>query len=104
MSGQWALVGASFLIIFRISSVEKFLVDRDSYVFFVRITGSSPVLLTMEHWSAKKLLKILALSLKSATNLSWCSSGGMQEIFLLFRKIVNIDQYDLWLVLGSNSF
>ena len=71
--------------------------------FFVRITGRSLLLLTLEHWLAKKLLKILAFSLKSVTNLSWCSSGGMQGIFLLFRKVFNIDQYDFWLVLGSNS-
>ena len=59
--------------------------------------------LTIEHWSATKLLKTLAFSLKSITNLSWCSSVGMQGIFLLFKKVFNIDQYDFWLVLGSNS-
>ena len=103
ISCPWALFGSRFLIIFRISSVEKSIVDRDSCVFLVRVTGSSLLLLTIEHWLAKKLLKILAFSLKSVTNLSWCSSGGMQGIFLLFRKVFNIDQYDFWLVLGSNS-
>ena len=71
--------------------------------FFVRVTGSSLSLRAIEHWLAKKLFKILAFSLKLVTNLSWCSSGGMQGIFLLFRKVFKIDQYDFWLVLGSNS-
>ena len=70
----------------RISSVEKFIVDRDSCVFLVRVAGSSLLLLTVEHWSAKRLLKILAFSLKSVTNLSWCSSGGMQGIFFIIQK------------------
>ena len=73
------------------------------HVFFCEITGSSLLLLSIEHWLAKKLLKILALSLKSVTNLSRSSSGGIQGIFVLFRKVFNIDQYDCWLVLGSNS-
>ena len=83
ISFPWALFGSRFLIIFRISSVEKSIVDRDSCLFLVRVTGNSLFLLTIEHWLAKKLLKILAFSLKSATNLSWCSSGGMQGIFII---------------------
>ena len=73
------------------------------FVFFVRVAGSSLLFVTIEHWSAKKLLKILAFSLKLVTNLSWCSSGEMQGIFHLFRQVFNIDQYDFWLVLGSNN-
>ena len=83
MSCPWALFGSRFLIIFRISFVEKSIVDRDSCLFLVRVTGSSLFLLTIEYWLAKKLLKILAFSLKSVTNLSWCSSGGMQGIFII---------------------
>ena len=98
----WALFGSRFLIIFRISPVEKLIIDRD-LCYFVRVAGSSLSLLTIEHWSLKKLLKIIAFSLKSVTNLSWCSSGRMQGIYLLFRNVFNIDQYDFWLVLGSNS-
>ena len=37
-------------------------------------------------------------------NLFSCSNGGIQEIFLLFRNIFNIDQYDFGLVVGSDSF
>ena len=103
ISCPWDLFGLRFLILFRISSVGKSIVDKDSCVFSVRITGSSLLLLTIEYWLAKKLLKILASSLKSVTDLSWCSSGGMQGIFLPFRKVFNIDQYDFLLVLGSNS-
>ena len=54
--------------------------------FFVRVAGSSLLLFTIEYWLAKKLLKILAFSLKSVTNLSWCSSGGMQGIFFIIQK------------------
>ena len=88
----------------RISSLEEFIVDKDLCVFFVRVPRSSLLFVTIEHWSAKKLLKILAFSLKSVTNLSWCSSGGMQGIFLLFRKVFNIDQYDFWLVLDLTIY
>ena len=63
------------------SSVEKFIVDSDLHVFFVRVAGISLLFLTIEHWSANKLLKVLAFSLKSVTNLSLCSSSGMQGIF-----------------------
>ena len=49
----------------------------------------------MEHWS---------FSLKAVRNLSWCSSGRMQGIFLLFRKVFNIDQYDFWLVLDLTIY
>ena len=73
-------------------------------VLFVRVVGSSLLLLTIEHWSAEKLLKILAFSLKSVTNLSWCISGGIQAIFLSFRKVFNIDQYDFWFFLGSTNY
>ena len=69
----------------------------------MRVTRSSLLLLTIEHFSTNKLLKILAFSLKSVIKFSWCSSCGMQEFFLFFRKVFNIDQYDFWLVLGPNT-
>ena len=50
---------------------------------------------------SKEIIENIDFSLNSVTNLSWCSSGGMQGIFLFFRKIFNIDQYNFWLVLGS---
>ena len=93
ISCTWALFGSRFLIIFRISSAEKVIADRDLHVFFfLRVAGKSLLFVTIEHWPANKLLKILAFSLKSVANLSWC------------RKVFNIDQYDFWLVLGSNNF
>ena len=36
-------------------------------------------------------------------NLPLCNRGGIQGIFLLFRKVFNIDKYDFELVLLSNS-
>ena len=68
----------------------------------MRVAGSSLLFVAIEHWSTEKLLKILTFSLKSVTNLSWCISGRVQGIFLLFRQVFNIDQYDFWLALGSN--
>ena len=101
ISRPWALFGSRFLIIFRISSNKKFIVDRDSRVFlffvfcccffFVRVAGSLLLFLTIKHWLVKKLLKILAFSLKLVTNLSWRNSGDVQRIYLFFRKVLNID-------------
>ena len=53
----------------------------------------------------KKSLKSSAFSLKSIMNLSLCIVHwvGIQGIFLLFRKVFNVDQYDFGLVLLSNS-
>ena len=71
--------------------------------FLVRTEGSSLVLLTKEHCFAKKSLKNSAFSLKYMLNLSLCNRGGTQGIFLLFKKVFNIYQYDFGLVLLSNS-
>ena len=57
-------------------------------VFFVRVTRSSLVLLITEYWLGKKLLKVLAYSLKSATELSWCSSRGMPEFFYYSERFL----------------
>ena len=59
--------------------------------FFVRVAGSSLLLITIEHWSAKKLLKVLTFSLKSVTNLPCFISGGMRGVLLLCREVFNID-------------
>ena len=86
ISRPWVLFGLRFLIIFKISSVEKSIVDRDLCDFFVRVTGSSLLLLIVEHWLGKKLLKILAFSLKSVTDLSWFSRDGIQGFFIIIQK------------------
>ena len=73
------------------------------HVFLVRIKGPLLLLLTREYCLVKKSLMSLAFSLKSMISLPLCNRGGIQGIFLLFRKVFNIDQYCLGLVLLSNS-
>ena len=74
------------------------------HVFLIRTEGSLRLLLTTEHCFAKKSLKSSDFSLKFMINLPLCNKGEVQGIFLLFRKTLNIDQYDFGLVLLSNSF
>ena len=52
----------------------------------------------------KNLLNISAFSLKFVLNLSSCNNGGIQNIFLLFMEVFNIDQEDFGLVMGSDNF
>ena len=92
-----------FLIIFKISYVENSTDESDLHVFLVRAEGSLLLLLTRAHCFEKMSLKSSAFSLKSMVKLPLCNRGGMQGIFLLFRKVFNIDQYDFGLVLLSNS-
>ena len=91
ISWPWALSGSRFLIIFKISSLVKRIVDSDSWFSFVKVVGSSLQVFTREHYCAKKVLNISAFLLKSVINLFSCSNGGIQEIFLLFKNIFNID-------------
>ena len=98
-----ALFGLRFLIIFKISYVENSTVESDWHVFLVRTEGSLLLSLTREHCLVKKSLKSSAFSLKSMINLPLCNSGGIQGIFLLFRKVFNIGQYNFGFILLSNS-
>ena len=70
---------------------------------FVKVVGRSLQVLIREHCFAKKVLNISAFLLKSMINLFSCSNGEIRGIFLLFRNIFNIDQYDFGLVAGSNN-
>ena len=97
------LFGLRFLIIFKISFVENSTVENDWHVFLVRIEGNLLLLSTREHCLVKKSSKSLALSLNSVINLPLCNRGGMQGIFLLFKKVFKIDQYGFGDVLQSNS-
>ena len=71
ISWPQALFGSRLLIILRISLFEKSIVVSDScnffFFFFLKereiVAGSWILFLSIEHWSAKKLLIILALSL-----------------------------------------
>ena len=103
ISWPWAFSGLIFLIIFKISYVENSTDESDLHVFLVRTEGSLLLLLTREHCLEKKSLKSSAFSLKSMMKLPLCNRGGMLGIFLLFRKVFNIDQYDFGLVLLYNS-
>ena len=96
-------IGLRFLIIFETSYIENSTDESDLHVFSVRTEGSLLLLLTREHCFEKKSSKSSVFSLKSVMNLPLCNRGGMQGIFLLFRKIFNIDQYDFGLVFLSNS-
>ena len=76
----------------QISYVENSTDENDLHVFLVRTEGC--LLLYLQENTALSS----AFSLKSMMNLPLCNRGGMQDIFLLFRKIFNIDQYDFGLV------
>ena len=65
--------------------------------FLLRTERSLLLLSEREHCLVKKSLKSSAYSIKSMTNLPLCNRGGMQGIFLLFRNVFNIDQYDFGL-------
>ena len=99
----WALLGLKFLITFKISYVENSTNESDLHGFLVRTKGSLPLLLTREHCFEMKSLKSSAFSLKLMINLPLCNRGKIQGIFLLFRKVFNIDQYNFGVVLLSNS-
>ena len=103
MSWPWGLFGSKFLITFRISSFVKRIIDSDSWVFFVKVVWRSVQVFIREHYFAKDVLNISAFLLKSMINLFSYSKVGIQGIFLLFRNIFNIDQYDFGLVTGSNK-
>ena len=92
-----------FRIICKISYVEISTDQSDLHVFLVRTEESLLLLLTGAHSFEKKSLKSSAFSFKSMINLPLCNRGGVEDIFLLFRKVFNIGQYDFGLVLLSNS-
>ena len=95
-SWPWALFGSNFLIIFRISSLVKWIVDSDSWVFIVKVAGRTLQVFIRDRYLffCKKVLNISAFLWKSMINLFSCNNGEIQEIFLLFRNVFNIYQYD----------
>ena len=100
---QWALLWVKISIFFKISYVENSSDESDLPVFLVRAKGNLLLLLAREHCFVKKSLKNPVFSLKSMINLQLYNRGEMQGICLLFRKVLNIDQYKFGLVLLSNS-
>ena len=85
------------------SSVEKLTVLSDLLVSFARLLGKTLLLFNRVHWFAKKVLKSSAFSLKFVINLFSWNRGGIQGIFLLFRKVFKMDQYVFELVEGLAS-
>ena len=74
--------------------------SSDLLVIFPRLLDKTLLLFSRVHWFAKKVLKSLAFSLKFVINLFSWNRGGMQGIFLLFRKVLKMDQYVFKLVAG----
>ena len=72
--------------------------------FFVKIVERSLQVFIRKHCFVKKVLNISAFLLNSMISLFSCSNGGIQGIFLLFKKVFNIGQDDFGLVAGSDSF
>ena len=54
----WALFGSRFLIVFKISSLVKRIVDSDPWVFFVKFVGRLLQEFNKEHSFAEKVLNI----------------------------------------------
>ena len=105
ISWPWDLFGSRFLIIFRISSLVKQIVDSESVMSFLykncrKITAG----IYKGTCFAKKVLHNSAFLLKFMINLFLCSNAGIQGIVWLIRNVFNIDQCDFGLVVGSNSF
>ena len=64
ISWPCALFGSRFLVIFRMSSLVKWIIDSNLWVFFERTEGRSLFMFIREYCLAKKLLNTSAFSLK----------------------------------------
>ena len=85
------------------SSLVKWIVDKNLCVFFERTEGRSLFVFIRKRCFAKKMLNISAFSLKFLMNLSLCNKSKIQDVFLLFENFFNIDQKDFGLVMGSDN-
>ena len=85
------------------SFISKVIEDKDSFDLREHSDGILLLLIKGEHCLEKWELKISAFCLKSVIYLLSWKIGGITDIFLLFRKVFNMDQYVLGLVLGSNN-
>ena len=101
LSWPWALFGLRFWMIFNMSLLTNFTVDKRLSVRKWSRGGSLLPFLIKEHCFAKKELKSSAFPLKSVTNLLLWNNGVITGILRLFRKIFNRAQYALvlfWIV------
>ena len=87
------------------SFISKVIENKDSFDLREHADGILLLLIKGEHCSEKWELKISVSCLKSVIYLLSWKIGGItgNNIFLLFRKVFNMDQYVLGLVLGSNN-
>ena len=86
-SWPWALRTFKFLIILIISSSLKFKVQSLDEVNKIWLVESTLSFFKDVHWSAKKLLKLLAFVCISVTNLSSIKRGGNIGIFCRYKRV-----------------
>ena len=79
-------------------SVEKVIDDKQLFVKYSSLLGSSQLLLIREHWSAKKELKTSVFFLKISYKLISVIQWRNDKYFLLFRKVLSKDQHALELL------
>ena len=95
LSSPWALFGLRFWMIFNISLLTNFTINKRLSVRKWSQGGSLLPFLIKEHCFEKKELKSSAFSLKSLTNLLLWNNVGITGILRLFRNIFNRAQYAL---------
>ena len=92
ISSPWTLFESSLLIMFLISSTEKSIFAGYFSLIKGKSDGNVLPLAINEHCFAKKELKVLLFSLKSVINLLSWKSGGIQGIFVPFKRVFNTFQ------------
>ena len=91
----WCLFGLRMLIIFMISNVKNANVESDLQIFSKNL-GKLTIVINNRTLLLKRSLKSWAFFLKSMINLPVFNRGGIQGIFLLFRKVFNSTTLDLF--------
>ena len=88
----WALLGSRSRIILAISLLLNDIDEINLSVLFKNVEGILLELFIKEHCSAKRVfsLKFSIFSLKSVTYLFWSFQGGIQGIFFITQKHVQI--------------
>ena len=85
ISCLWALFGSRILIIFRILSFEKFMVDKDSEF---QSYWKSTLVTYNRALVRKKIIENIGFFFEISNKLSWCSSGRMQEVFYYSERFL----------------
>ena len=103
ISSPWTLFESSLLIMFLISSNQKSTLESDFYVINGKSGSNALWFAVNEHCFEKKELKVLLFSFKSVIKLLSWKSGGIQGIFLPFKRVFNRLQQHLGSVDGSDN-